>query len=308
MKTEYLILWVDDDVDREDVVDVNEFLETFGVKADIRLVQPKNGDDMHEMVRGVVGDPNLDLIIVDNKMFGNDGGMDGNQLIQQIRDSDHVYLPVIFYSSGGIEPLMRAVQEQKLDGVYLTGRDQLLEKAKTVITSLLRKEQTIKQTRGLLMEGVSEIDAKFGKLFALVWARLNETQRAAVMRYFYEKLKELKDEAEQRVSSFPLEIDKFWEEMAANFVSSAYLTSTRWKVLKKAIGSLAVSTDARRIFAEFHSRNDGETPLVTLRNHYGHKTREELKDKHTTAKCIEIRRELRRQSGNLDGMIQSLET
>ena len=123
MKTEYLILWVDDEVDNEDVVNVREFLETHGVSPDIRHIKPKVRDDMHELVRNIVNDPNLDLIIVDNKMFGNEGGMDGNQLIQQIRDSDHVYLPVIFYSSGGIEPLMAAVQEQRLDGVYLTGRD-----------------------------------------------------------------------------------------------------------------------------------------------------------------------------------------
>ena len=306
MKTEYLILWVDDEVDNEDVVNVDEFLETHGVRADIRLIQPKTGDDMHEMVREVVNDANLDLIIVDNKMFGNDGGMDGNQLIQQIRDSDHVYLPVIFYSSGGIEPLMKAAQEQKLDGVYLTGRDQLFEKTKTVITSLLRKEQTIKQTRGLLMEGVSEIDAKFGKLFALVWAKLNDPQKTAVIRYFHEKMKDQKSDADQRVSSFPSELSAFWEEMSANFVSSAYQTSTRWKVLKKALDSLNVSGELKRTFIEFHTRNDGETPIVTLRNNYGHKTRDELEHNHTTAKCIAIRRELRRQHKNLDNILDLL--
>ena len=307
MKTEYLILWVDDEVDNEDVVNVSEFLETHGVSADIRLIKPKVRDDMHALVINVVNDPNLDLIIVDNKMFGNEGGMDGNQLIQQIRDSDHVYLPVIFYSSGGIEPLMAAVQEQKLDGVYLTGRDQLFEKAKTVITSLLRKEQTIKQTRGLLMEGVSEIDAKFGKLFALVWAKLNDDQKTAVMKYFHEKIAEQKADADIKVNSFPSDVVAFWTEMSENFVSPAYLTSTRWKVLKKALDSVSIDRDLKLIFSEFHSRPGGETPIVTLRNHYGHKTRQELADNHTAAKCIAIRRELRRQQGNLDAIVELLE-
>ena len=229
-----------------------------------------------------------------------------NQLIQQIRDSDHVYLPVIFYSSGGIEPLMAAVQEQKLDGVYLTGRDQLFEKAKTVITSLLRKEQTIKQTRGLLMEGVSEIDAKFGKLFTLAWAKLNDEQKIAVMTYFHEKIKEQMADADKKVNAFPTDVDAFWNEMSENFVSPSYLTATRWKVLKKALDSLSVDGEMKRIFSEFHSRQDGETPIVTLRNHYGHKTRQELADKHTVIKCIAIRRELRRQHGNLDAIVDSL--
>jgi CheY-like chemotaxis protein len=307
MKTEYLILWVDDEVDPEDVIRVEEFLETHGVKADIRLIQPKTGDNMHEMVREVVKDPNLDLIIVDNKMFGNDGGMDGNQLIQQIRDSDHVYLPVIFYSSGGIEPLMRAAQEQKLDGVYLTGRDQLYDKTKVVITSLLRKEQTIKQTRGLLMEGVSEIDAKFGRLFTLVWIKLDNSQKAAVMQYFHEKMKDQKADTDKKVNNFPSDVTAFWKEMSANFVSSAYPTSTRWKVLKMAFESVNVPDELKRTFIEFHIREDDQKPIVSVRNQYGHKTRAELADSHTPAKCVAIRRELRRQQGNLDKIIELLE-
>jgi len=307
VKTEYLILWVDDEVDQVDVRNVREFLDIYGVQADIRLIEPKEGDDMHSLVSPVINDPNLDLIIVDNKMFGNNGGMDGNQLIQQIRESDHVYLPVIFYSSGGIEPLMTAVQKQKLDGVYLTGRDQLVEKAKAVITSLLRKEQTVKQTRGLLMEGVSEIDAKFGKLFTLAWGKLAEDQKMLLMAYFHAKLKEDKARTDKQVDSFPSEIDAFWKEMSQNFVSQQYPTSTRWKVLKKALEYLGVDVDLKKVFAEFQTRQDGETPIVTLRNHYGHKTRQQLMGDHTESKCIAIRRELRRQHGNLDAIENSLD-
>jgi CheY-like chemotaxis protein len=307
VKTEYLILWVDDEVDSEDVVNVREFLDTHGVRPDIRLIRPEATSDMHALVSSIVNDPNLDLIIVDNKMFGDEGGMDGNQLIQQIRESDHVYLPVIFYSSGGIEPLMAAVQEQKLDGVYLTGRDQLVEKAKTVITSLLRKEQTIKQTRGLLMEGVSEIDAKFGKLFAMVWAKLSEDQMKAVIEYFHAKIKEQEREAANRAKAFPLDVSAFWKEMSENFVSSAYPTSIRWKVLKKALDSVCADHEVKRVFSEFHSRSDGETAIVTLRNHYGHRTRLQLADNHTEEMCIKIRRELRRQQQNLDAMEKLLE-
>ena len=41
------------------------------------------------------------------------------------------------------------------------------------------------------MEGVSEIDAKFGKLFTLAWAKLNDEQKIVVMTYFHEKIKEI---------------------------------------------------------------------------------------------------------------------
>ena len=108
------------------------------------------------------------------------------------------------------------------------------------------------------------------------------------------------------MNSFPSEIDAFWEEMSKNFVSPQYLTSTRWKVLKKALDYLGVDGELNKIFAEFHSRQDGEIPIVTLRNNYGHKTRQQLMGDHTESKCIAIRRELRRHFGNLDAIADSL--
>lgn len=305
MKTEYIVLWVDDEVDETDVEDIREFLETYGVFADIRLVEPKSTDDMHDLVKGVVNDPNLDLIIVDNQMFGNTGGMDGNQLIQLIRDSEHVFLPVIFYSSGGVASLMAAVQEQELDGVYLAARDRLVDKAKAVITSLLKKEQTIKRTRGLLMEGVSEIDAKFGNLFRLAWAKLNDEQRGQLIEYFSVKLNEQSKSAARRVESFPTDIEPFYTEMDASFVSEKYTTSVRWKILKKAFEFLGVDATKKDVFVEFHSRQN-ETPIVTMRNHYGHRTRQQLADGHSEEKCISIRRELRRQYANLGELDDAL--
>ena len=298
MKTEYLILWVDDEVDREDVDEVEEYLETHGVRPDIRLVQPQEDQNMHVLVGSVVNDPNLDLIIVDNKMFGDEGGWDGNQLIQTIRESDHVYLPVIFYSSGGINSLMTAVQQQKLDGVYLSGRDQLAEKAKTVIKSLLRREQTIKQTRGLLMDGVSEIDAKFGDVFNAVWGKLDDGQMTQLEDYFREKMEERKNGAQKRLDDFPSNRAEFFKEMTTNFVSNRYDTHLRWKILRKAMRTIGISKEIRRVFDDLFNRLDAETPLVTSRNHYGHRTRQQLELEHTEDRCISIRRELRRQYEN----------
>lgn len=306
MKTEYLVLWVDDEVDNEDVVEIREYLDSHGVYPDIRLIEPQESQDMHELVGSVVNDPNLDLIIVDNKMFGDEGGWDGNQLIQAIRESDHVYLPVIFYSSGGIDPLMAAVQEQKLDGVYLTPRDFLADKAKTVIKSLLKKEQTIKRTRGLLMEGVSEIDAKFGEMFKELWNRLSDEQKTVLENYFRSKMEERCESVRKQAEDFPNSREAFEAEMSENFVSAQYDTYMRWKVLKKGLKALGVDKPLRRAFDDLFDRQDKVVPLATLRNQYGHRTRMQLETDHSEEKCISIRRELRRQYTNLDNITHAL--
>lgn len=162
MKTEYHIIWVDDDLEsiQTDIRDTEEFFETFGIKALIKTHESNPDENIHDVIATELDDPELDLIVVDFMM----DGMNGRQLIDQIRQSDHIYLPVIFYSAAGTARLHQEAATAALDGVYIANRDRVRNKIEEVVRSLLRREQTTKRTRGLLMEGVSEIDANFGTL------------------------------------------------------------------------------------------------------------------------------------------------
>ena len=231
MKTDYQIIWIDDDLEfvSDDINDVKEFFENFGIEAHIRTYDADGSLNIYDAIQTGLENPELDLIVVDFMM----DGMNGRELIDAIRNSNHIFLPVIFYSAAGVELLHKEAAEAALDGVYISSRDRVRRKIEEVATSLLRKEQTTKRTRGLLMEGVSEIDANFGLLFKQVWAKIPDEQKNEVISYFREKLAERASDASKAEKSFPSKQEEFKDLMERSFVSARFDTSTRWKILKK---------------------------------------------------------------------------
>ncbi len=149
MKTRYDILWIDDQIDAvtDDIADVSNFLEKHGIEPAIKPVPAMPDGSIHSAIASDLTNPDLDLIVVDFSM----DGLSGPELIKEIRETDQVYLPVIFYSQFSVELHEEAAANQ-LDGVYISSRDNVRRKTIDVIRSLLKKEQTTKRTRGLLME------------------------------------------------------------------------------------------------------------------------------------------------------------
>jgi len=158
MKLTYNILWIDDDLDsiEEDQRSITEFLDNFGIHVDVSALSNSDDHSIDDLLSKEIANPNLDILLVDYMMED----MDGAQLVDLIRNTKHVYLPVIFYSSSPLEVILQAAYDAQLDGVYIAQRDFLIQKFQDVANSLLNKEHTIKRVRGLLMEEVSEFDEK----------------------------------------------------------------------------------------------------------------------------------------------------
>jgi CheY-like chemotaxis protein len=228
MKTAYHILWIDDepkstDTDQEDVKD---FLEAIGIRADISFVEAPEDGSIRERLEHHLKDPDLDLLMVDYNM----AGLQGDQLVRLIRETDHIYLPVIFYSSSSVSDLLDAVREAELDGVYIANRTALIQKVRSVVGSLLVREQTVKQVRGLLMEGVSEIDAQFYEIFLKVWPKLDSDQQAQIAKYLKEIVDERAKSATKRAEAFPLDAETLGGHLTEKLLTAAYDTHTRWRL------------------------------------------------------------------------------
>lgn len=303
MKTEYLILWIDDDISTIDVdrVDIEEFLAEFGIKAVFDIAQQSRESNIHERISGSLHNPDLDIILVDFHM----AGLEGPTLIEQIRETDHVYLPVIFYSTSGVDALMEAAHDAQIEGVYFANRNNLVEKVKQVARSLLNKEHTVKRTRGLLMEGFSEIDATFGKTSKLIWNKLNEEQKEKSLEYFKEKIVESFAKAKERSDHMPTTVGQLQTIIDDKLMTTEYDSIFRWKFLKEMMRILGQEAEQLAIFGEINNKTTGEIPLIKLRNDYAHKTREELDSNHGTEKCVYIRREVTKQIENLQEIEKS---
>lgn len=304
MKTQYKIIWVDDDMssvetDQDDLID---FLEQYGIEVIYSKFEASEEQNIHEQIKSDIDDPELDLLIIDYQM----AGIDGKELIAMIRGSDHVFLPVIFYSNIGPEALMEKALEAHLEGVYFAGRDRLQNKIQQVITSLLNKEQTVKRTRGLLMEGVSEIDSNIGNFVRVLWSKLEDVQQEELISYFKEKLKEDVERTEEKLSNLPEDRDGFIADLEKNLLSSKYTTMQRWKLFKKMLELASIDNTLTSIFTELHQRTGNDPSLLKIRNDYAHHTRSVLDSNHTPPKCIYIRKELRRHYKNMSDIEETI--
>lgn len=305
MKTAYNILWIDDeptsiDTDQEDVKD---YLEEFGIRADISFVEAPADGSIKERLEHHLKDPELDLLMVDYHMEG----LSGDQLVKLIRETDHIYLPVIFYSSSAVNDLLDAVRTAEIDGVYIANRALLINKVKEVVGSLLVKEQTVKQVRGLLMEGVSEIDAQFNEIFQRRWMKLDANQKQAILDYLKGILADRAKSAAKTVEAFPADVEAFSQHIEEKFLTAFYDTKTRWRLTRKILELLELPDKDMAELKKFASMPNGVKPLNDVRNDYAHKTRKLLEPEHNPAKCVEIRKAIRAQNANIDAILGSAE-
>ena len=79
MKISYKILWIDDEptLIEEDRRAIEEFLEKYGIRADISTVTKLEA----QSISSLVSNPELDILLVDYHM----DGMDGAELVDELR-------------------------------------------------------------------------------------------------------------------------------------------------------------------------------------------------------------------------------
>lgn len=303
MKTSYNILWIDDDPKSVDTdqEDVKDYLEEYGIRADIKFVEAPPDGSIKERLEHDLKDPDLDILMVDYHMEG----LSGDQLVRLIRETDHIYLPVIFYSSSSVSELLNAVRDAELDGVYIANRAALMNKVKSVVGSLLVREQTVKQVRGLLMEGVSEIDTQFYEIFQKVWPGLNGDQQSCMVKYLQDIMNDRAKSASSKAEKLPSDVGEFGSHIIEQFLTASYDTYTRWRLTKKVLELTGHSEKDVAELKKFAVMPDGAKPLNGLRNDYAHKSRKLLAKEHGDARCVEIRRALRSQAANIDSILGS---
>ncbi len=299
MKITYKILWIDDDRESimQDKRDITDFLEEFGIQADISIITNSEEQSIPDLVDKYINDPEIDILLVDYHM----DDMKGDELISKIRKTDHVYLPVIFYSAYGIEDIRKAAYEAQLDGVYIADRGYLVRKFYEVARSLLNKEHTTKRTRGLLMEEVSEMDAKFKHIYDYVWEKISEENRQALYKYVTKEIvKGWPKSAKKKLEKFPTDFKDFSAHMKESFFTTLYDTYTRWRIVSRMLRYLDDDlSDDQEILKDFKR-------LLDDRNTYAHSTIAELQEKHSKDVCVRIRRKVRHQQDNIDRILRRI--
>jgi CheY-like chemotaxis protein len=147
MKLNYKVLWIDDRHDA--VVPIQESITSYLVDLGFHLevVWKKNGTGIHSLA----GDPDLDLIVMDQNL----GGTPGDRLIKTIRQREK-FIEIILYSQ---DPQVNLQDKDAgIDGIYRTARSDLETILKRVVGRTIRKTQDLNVMRGLVIAETIDIE------------------------------------------------------------------------------------------------------------------------------------------------------
>ncbi|MBE6712936.1 MAG: hypothetical protein E7580_05385 [Ruminococcaceae bacterium] len=157
MNTMYKVLWIDDD---DDYIEGAFELVEDTVKANNMVPQIKTYSIFEEYKEKELSHFDLDVfnmydqIIIDYALSGTTG----DKIIEDLR-SRNIYTDIVFYSSnfGKMKEELRA-GDRHLDGVFFAHREDLTSTVDKVIKKNLKREYSVANIRGLIMDSTSEFD------------------------------------------------------------------------------------------------------------------------------------------------------
>ena len=223
MDINYKILWFED---------TDESYETLSRRTQ-RYVEGKNLRCQIKRIYGVADfdisqyDLNAyEVLVVDLQLSQ---GSKGYEIINAIRASNYVN-DILFYSSAGVSTLEQAMKEYRLEGVFLSDRDNrvFMEKIKQLIDKSVRRSENIINIRGIVMDETSEFDSKMKDITLAAQLLLSPDEIGFVKEYVSKNLLEKKvDDASNLLKKFPengeWEISDLFEEHEFNSMMRARL-------------------------------------------------------------------------------------
>lgn len=157
MNTMYKILWIDDSEDfietaqelMEDSVAQNNMEPHLTIYSQFKDYKEKELDNFDVEIFNM-----YDQIVIDYALSGTTG----DEIIRDLRHRN-IYTDIVFYSSNyaTMKQEMK-YSDEHLDGVFFSTREDLTETVDKVIKKNLKREYSIANIRGLIMDSTSEFD------------------------------------------------------------------------------------------------------------------------------------------------------
>lgn len=183
MDINYKILWFED---------TDESYETLSRRT-IRYVTSKN---LRCQIERVYGTSDFDIakydlnsyevLVVDLQLSH---GSKGYEIIEAIRSGNYVN-DVLFYSAAGIDTLEAIMKEYRLEGVFLSERDNRLfmEKMRQLIDKSVRRSENVINIRGIVMDETSEFDSQMNDIVTIANTMMTADEILTIKDYISVKL------------------------------------------------------------------------------------------------------------------------
>lgn len=189
MDINYKILWFED---------TDESYETLSRRTE-RYVVKKN---LRCQIERVYGTSDFDItkydlnsyevLVVDLQLSH---GSKGYEIIEAIRAGNYVN-DVLFYSAAGVDTLERVMKDYRLEGVFLSERDNRLfmEKMRQLIDKSVRRSENVINIRGIVMDETSEFDSQMSDIINASKTMMTPAEVTTIKRYISTKLLQSKAE------------------------------------------------------------------------------------------------------------------
>ena len=149
MKTDFWVLWVDDNSD---------FVETLQLMLQISLddkgfalqsvLHESANEEAQTAIYTDLNSRDIELLVVDYRL----GEVQGDKLIQSIRER-HYYQDIVFYSQGGIPK-----EIQRLDGVFFVDKNDAKERIKDIVELKMKRSSDLTTVRGWIVADAIELE------------------------------------------------------------------------------------------------------------------------------------------------------
>lgn len=199
MEINYKILWFEDTDESYDTLSrrTERYVESKNLRCQIKRIFGVSDFDISQYDLN-----SFEVLVVDLQLSQ---GSKGYEIINAIRSSNYVN-DILFYSSAGVSTLEKAMKEYRLEGVFLSERDNrmFMEKIRQLIDKSVRRSENIINIRGIVMDETSEFDSQMKDIILAAQALMSPTEIDSIKKYVSEELLEKKvKDATELLQKFP---------------------------------------------------------------------------------------------------------
>jgi DNA-binding NarL/FixJ family response regulator len=197
MKLCFSILWFDDNEDyfksaEDDIKELEYAIANWGFTPKIITISKSEEFTSHHPYK------EFDLIVVDHNLYQ---GKNGSDFINSIRNNQ-IFTEIILYTSLNTDALWKALFENRIEGVYISNRENIFGKIKSIGYQSIRKILDLENMRGIVMAEVGDLDHLLEQIIIKGFETLEEESQMNLLQRFSRKLQEDHKSCEQKITDF----------------------------------------------------------------------------------------------------------
>jgi len=195
MNINYNILWIDDS---DDYVESAKELVKQTIKSNYMIPNIRVYGSFEELKTKELDNFDLDTfnlydqILVDFALSGSTG----DEIIKNIR-SRKIFTDIVFYSSNYQSMINNIKNTGQLDGVFFAKRENLTNAIDNIVKKNLKREYSIANIRGIIMDGTSEFDYICRTVAVSLFEKLEETKQVEIFEKACSFVKNAEDKSKQ---------------------------------------------------------------------------------------------------------------